>query len=484
MLFRAPIPPKDALASHEVKALFPTTLSSEEIMSLPAEFREGARFSAKMMNAAHVAEIHRVVGEIVNPRLGGRGSIEGMDIATARLALKDSLERIRYEAPPGKAGTIEDHGSDQRLNLILRTNVGMMRGYGHWKQSNTEGALDLFPCAELYRREERNEPRDWPAIWTAAGGVLYDGRMIAPKDSDIWVAISRFGLPYPPFDFNSGMWTRDVDYDTAVALGVIPPDYLPKPQERPLIDLRAAAPEDKGIRDALLKSLGPEYEVRNGMVVKGPDKPVRIQSTPAVPGVEGTMRAGRAGRKDLVFKLSEEDRRTGHMLVAADARKLNAAWEKSKEAIGEGKEESKGKRARIRLAIRDGDVTAPAVAVPSPNSEVVNLVRGRHTFAELRDSGLKAVPVSIRVEDAVMFTRRFGHEASVSPTGVRPMSAVERRREQIERQVLVTRLRRELAITRQRLAVSRMNSGTPDEALAARVAAIRRELNHLTGSET
>jgi hypothetical protein len=29
-------------------------------------------------------------------------------------------------------------------------------------------------------------------------------RMIARKDSPIWEALSRFGTPYPPFDFNSG----------------------------------------------------------------------------------------------------------------------------------------------------------------------------------------------------------------------------------------------------------------------------------------
>ena len=36
-----------------------------------------------------------------------------------------------------------------------------------------------------------------------------------------WETISEFGTPYPPFDYNSGMWVRDIDREEAIALGLL-----------------------------------------------------------------------------------------------------------------------------------------------------------------------------------------------------------------------------------------------------------------------
>jgi hypothetical protein len=56
--------------------------------------------------------------------------------------------------------------------------------------------------------------------------------MIARKNDPIWEKISRFGEPYPPFDYNSGMWTRDISRAEAMELGVIDRDTLINPQDR------------------------------------------------------------------------------------------------------------------------------------------------------------------------------------------------------------------------------------------------------------
>jgi hypothetical protein len=45
--------------------------------------------------------------------------------------------------------------------------------------------------------------------------------MIARKDSPIWEELSRFHTPYPPFDFNSGMWVKDVSREEAVGFGIL-----------------------------------------------------------------------------------------------------------------------------------------------------------------------------------------------------------------------------------------------------------------------
>ena len=52
-------------------------------------------------------------------------------------------------------------------------------------------------------------------------GVARGGQMVALKTSPISVELSRFGYPYPPFDFNSGMWVRPVSDDDCEALGLL-----------------------------------------------------------------------------------------------------------------------------------------------------------------------------------------------------------------------------------------------------------------------
>ncbi len=67
-------------------------------------------------------------------------------------------------------------------------------------------------------------PRDWKLRWQASGGKLYNGRMIAEINSPIWKNISRFDLPYPPFDFNSEMGVVDIERSDAIKLGLLPED--------------------------------------------------------------------------------------------------------------------------------------------------------------------------------------------------------------------------------------------------------------------
>lgn len=56
-----------------------------------------------------------------------------------------------------------------------------------------------------------------------AGGTVIGRRMVALKNSPVWMAISRFGRPYPPFDFGSGMGLIDIERDEAEALGLLAP---------------------------------------------------------------------------------------------------------------------------------------------------------------------------------------------------------------------------------------------------------------------
>ncbi|MCW5557738.1 MAG: hypothetical protein KIT22_07895 [Verrucomicrobiae bacterium] len=254
-----PQPFDEAIRARTVKRNLPTSLSSRELMRLGADARERANLSARQTREDVLDQIAARVRSILDPQVERRADritdlnpegrvTTGDNFASARLKLAEFGRSIGYQPEPGKRGTIEDHFSGPRLNLILETNVRMAQGYGYFAQGNTPEALELYPCWELFRAEDRVMPRDWESRWYEAAEAVGDtdaarslreqGRMVARKDSPIWESLSAFGQPYPPFDFNSGMDVQDVDRDTAVELGVIRELDVIRPQSRPF-DLAA-----------------------------------------------------------------------------------------------------------------------------------------------------------------------------------------------------------------------------------------------------
>jgi hypothetical protein len=217
-VYPEPIDFKQALSTRAVKAILPTGLDSKMLATLPRAVRERSLFSAGVQNVDFLTR----VGESLDKILTGQSNR-----STERSILRQLADSLGEKAL----------AVDARLNLILDTNTRMAEGYGSWIEGQHPSVLDMWPAQELYRAEDRKEPRDWPARWEAAGGEFYpgdsdysEGRMIALKDDPIWTDISAFGLPYAPFDYNSGMDLKDVDHDEAVELGIIDDDYEPTSQ--------------------------------------------------------------------------------------------------------------------------------------------------------------------------------------------------------------------------------------------------------------
>lgn len=213
--------------------------SSQEMNSsawseLFAALRDRAFFSSRVESVRFLATCRTRISELLENKLNSEGSI------TSRAqVVSDIMQAAREAGISQGTESIRDPGSLARANVIIDTNAGMAAGYARAEIANTYGARLAFPAQELVRIEEREVPRQWGNIWRAKGGSLYNGRMIALKGDPIWVAISRFGNPYPPFDFNSGMGVDEVSYDEAVSLGVIKPDYQP-PRESPLKNFNAS----------------------------------------------------------------------------------------------------------------------------------------------------------------------------------------------------------------------------------------------------
>lgn len=240
-----PLPFEEAIASRAVRQVLPTELRSDLLATIPAQLRERAMFSAGVTNA----EFLQKASDGIDALLTGTN-----DRATQRQELKRLLGSLGAEVDETD---LTDLRSDARLNLILDTNLEMATGYGQWKQGQDPAILDQWPAQELVRVRDANEPRDWPARWAEAGGTFFGDRMIALKNDPIWTRLSRFGLPYPPFDFNSGMDVQDVDRETAIEAGLIAEDEEIAPQDRDFNQDLQASPQVRSasLMDALAEAL-------------------------------------------------------------------------------------------------------------------------------------------------------------------------------------------------------------------------------------
>ena len=148
----------------------------------------------------------------------------GYSLQEARRHVYEALQGMGYTATPEDKGTMRDFLHIPRMSSTLRTLCGMARGWADFQMSRWD---ITNPGRELYRATDSTHPQDWTSRWVEAAsavnweGVAKGGQMVALDTSPIWVKLSRFGYPYPPFDFNSGMWVRPVSDDDCEALGLL-----------------------------------------------------------------------------------------------------------------------------------------------------------------------------------------------------------------------------------------------------------------------
>lgn len=250
--------------SRAVKAILPTDFRTKLLAEIPAQIRERAFFSAGVTNADFLDRANSAIDDLAS------GTV---DRATKRAELKKVLDSLSYRPAPGEEGSLTDLSSDRRLNVMLDTNLEMAQGYGHFAQGQDSAVLDQWPAQELIRVANfaSEHKRDWASRWADAGGEFFGGRMIALKNDPIWTEISRFDLPYPPFDFNSGMDVQDVDRGEAIDLGLIDRDTEILPQSRSFnTGLEATPSLGAELASSLVESLAD-----NGVVAKFVDGVLR-----------------------------------------------------------------------------------------------------------------------------------------------------------------------------------------------------------------
>lgn len=201
--------------------------------------RERAFFMAGVENARILQEFKDAAHDIAAGKLTTN---------EARKRLRGALRAAGYEPAEDERGGIHDLSSRRRMEVTLRTNVDMARG---WMQREQMKKDKSQPGLRLYRAEEAQQPRNWAERWKAAAaevdweGVARGGQMVALIESPIWVELSRFGNPYPPFDFGSKMRVRAVPYEECEKLGLVGGKNTPQPEEDANFEDLATDPVDE-----------------------------------------------------------------------------------------------------------------------------------------------------------------------------------------------------------------------------------------------
>ena len=246
ILFDAPLPWEEAISELESKGLLPTSLSSRELrQEWGTDILQRSIFSARTTKASVLQEYRTQFAALLNGET---------NIATARLKLQQLLDTLGYDAErggfpgdetePATYDSLQDLRSNQRIDLVLRTNMQQVAGAAETERANSDDALYWYPAWELVRVASVLTPRgkkrtkggalvedpgqDWPSRWEKCGRSFYDGRMIARKDDDIWNQIGSTanfydGLDtnFPPFAFNSGYGRREVARRECESLGIL-----------------------------------------------------------------------------------------------------------------------------------------------------------------------------------------------------------------------------------------------------------------------
>lgn len=227
-------PIQEAIDKLGSKTPVASKLKTAEWERMPLALRERAQFSAGV-------ESIRVMGAIqdklmLNLQQRREQLSNGKMAYISRDAFIGDIRQIGLDEGLDTNGgnVLTNIVSAKRLGLIYDMQTESARGYTRHKLDNDVDALAVIPAWRFTGSTAKQPRDDWERRWSAAGGSTgWDGalksEMVALKTSPIWAALSRFGTPWPPFDFGSTRELEDVWRDEAESLGLIKPSDTVEP---------------------------------------------------------------------------------------------------------------------------------------------------------------------------------------------------------------------------------------------------------------
>jgi hypothetical protein len=156
------------------------------------------------------------LGNIIEPIIAEH-TMGNADQATTRLNIKGALTS-NGTLPYFEIGNIRQELDSEWLDVLLKVNTDLVCGYRSFVQGMDPEVLDAYPARELVHVKGGPELCNWKIRWVELGGQIHSGRMIALKNDPVWLKLSDFGHPHPPFAFESGMDMIDVSRTEAVEL--------------------------------------------------------------------------------------------------------------------------------------------------------------------------------------------------------------------------------------------------------------------------
>ncbi|HMJ88988.1 MAG TPA: hypothetical protein VK530_04195 [Candidatus Acidoferrum sp.] len=260
----------EAIEKLDSQSPIASRLNTEQWRTLPAALRENAFFSATIENARFLQKGRDFIGDFLS---GARETLPNGDTMLKAGSRAEFVKQMQDFAiqngmgplDPKDEGTLTDIRSETRLSLIFNTKTAQAKEHGYWKQGMDPDVLDEFPASRFIREVETTTPR---AIHQQNEGVVR-----LKTDVDFWTAmnspsIGGFGVPWPPFGFNSGMGLEDCDRDEAERLGLISPGERLRPVEREFNDkLEASAMHlDEDMRAKLKEEFGDQIDIEDDRV--------------------------------------------------------------------------------------------------------------------------------------------------------------------------------------------------------------------------
>jgi hypothetical protein len=182
------LPFEAVIAQLQREGKLPNQLTAKQVAAIERSLQNyadaiGTRLTQAQIEAVKQALI-KAVQSLTNP-VEINGVLTGFNPATARTMIAELLKEL----------SVPELMQSNQIAFALETASKVVFGASRYVSDTTQGVVDAYPAWELLRLYKREVPRgwikgpkgrlvavpdqNWPSRWEAAGGELYDGRMIA-----------------------------------------------------------------------------------------------------------------------------------------------------------------------------------------------------------------------------------------------------------------------------------------------------------------
>ena len=146
-------------------------------------------------------------------------SNQGHEIGGLAAQVKAKFHYDGYVCLDDYRNTPADFGTYKRIELVIRINIGLRRGFKRWQEQMDDDIVSMWPAWALVLQTGSQRPRRITSRWKASGGKSRNGEYVALKTDLVWSEFSVFGCPWPPFDLYDDVRVRHVATDEARELG-------------------------------------------------------------------------------------------------------------------------------------------------------------------------------------------------------------------------------------------------------------------------